>query len=161
MFFIDYFLLEPTSFLFNSTVTIFTVFLCAKILSADREISSKQMVAALIVIGMFLVFWFTLAGSERFFEKFDNLIEMKSLVISVLWGIYSLVLFVFGIAKERPPAKVAGFIMASLTILKVFFLDLSDLESAYRILSLVILGVILLTISFIYQKKVGKSHDVK
>jgi uncharacterized membrane protein len=161
MFFIDYFLLEPLSFLFNSTITIVAVFLCAKFLSADREASSKQIAAALVVMGMFLVFWFSLTGTDKFFAKFDNLIEMKSLVISILWGIYSLALFVFGIAKERSPAKIAGFIMALLTIIKVFLFDLSYLEAVYRILSLVILGVILLTISFIYQKKVGKSHDIK
>jgi uncharacterized membrane protein len=161
MFFIDYFLLEPLSFLFNSTITIVAVFLCAKFLSTDREASNKQMAAALGVMGMLLVFWFTLTGTAKFFAKFDNIIEMKSLVISILWGIYSLVLFVFGITKENSTAKTAGFIMASFTIFKVFFFDLSDLESVYRILSLIILGVILLTITFIYQKKVGKSHDAK
>jgi uncharacterized membrane protein len=161
MFFIDYFLLEPMSFLFNSTVTIFTVFLCAKILSADRETSSKQIAATLLVIGMLLAFWWTLTGTDKFFKKFDSLIEMKSLVISILWGIYALSSFVFGITKENSPAKTVGFIMALLTIMKVFFYDLSELEAIYRILSLVILGVILLTISFVYQKKVGKGHDVK
>jgi uncharacterized membrane protein len=161
MFFMDYFLLEPLSFLFNSTITIVAVFLCAKFLFADREASGKQMAAALGVMGMLLVFWFTLTGTDKFFAKFDNMIEMKSLVISILWGMYSLVLFVFGIAKENSLSRIAGFIMASLTIIKVFFFDLSDLEAVYRIISLVILGVILLTISFIYQKKVGKSHDIK
>jgi uncharacterized membrane protein len=161
MLFIDYSLLEPLSFLFNSIVTITAVFLSAKFLSTNREASGKQMAATLVVIGMLLVFWWTLTGTDKFFEKFYNLIKMKSLVISILWGIYSLALFVFGIAKESSPVKTAGFIMALLTIVKVFFYDLSYLERSYRILSLVILGIILLTISFIYQKKVGKKHGSK
>ena len=113
------------------------------------------------ILAMFLVFWFTVAGTDKFFMKFTNLKEMSSLVISVLWGLYALVLFVTGIIKESSHAKIAGFIMSSMTIIKVFFYDLSSLETTYRILSLVVLGIILLTISFIYQKKIRKIGDDK
>jgi uncharacterized membrane protein len=39
-----------------------------------------------------------------------------------------------------------------ISILKVFFFDLSVLSGPYRIMSFVLLGIILLGVSFIYQK---------
>ncbi len=161
MFFVDYFILETFPFFFNSIVTIAAIFLCATFLAKSEEDVDKGLVKALNISGMFLVFWFTISGTLKFFEEFSHLNEMKSLVISVLWGIYALVLFIAGIAKDSSPARIAGFVMASLTIIKVFLYDLSNLETIYRFLSFVVLGIILLTISFIYQKKIGRKHDDK
>jgi len=84
---------------------------------------------------------------------------MKSLVISFLWGVYALALFIAGIAKDSSPARTAGFLMASLTITKVFLYDVSSLETIYRVLSFFVLGVILLVISFIYHKKVRRMSE--
>ena len=38
------------------------------------------------------------------------------------------------------------------TIVKVFVYDVSELDRAYRILSFIVLGVLLLAISFVYQR---------
>jgi uncharacterized membrane protein len=39
-----------------------------------------------------------------------------------------------------------------MTILKVFLVDLSSLDRIYRVISFVVLGVILLAVSFLYQQ---------
>jgi uncharacterized membrane protein len=161
MFFIDSLFLETFPFFFNSIVTIAAVFTCATSLAKSEEEVDKGWVRVLHISGMFFVFWFTVVGTEKFFNEFSHLKEMESLVISVLWGIYALALFIAGIMKESSPARIAGFVMASLTIIKVFFYDLSYLETTYRVLSFVVLGIILLTISFIYQKKIGRKNDDK
>jgi uncharacterized membrane protein len=158
MTFIDFFILETFPFLFNSIVTIAAVLVSAKFLSSQEE-ENKGLVGALNISGMLLVFWFTISGTLKFFDEFNHLEEMSSLVISVLWGIYALILFIAGIAKESTPARTAGFLMASLTITKVFLYDISSLKTIYRVLSFVVLGVILLIISFIYQKKVRRISD--
>jgi uncharacterized membrane protein len=41
-------------------------------------------------------------------------------------------------------------------VLKVFLLDLSYLERVYRILSFMLLGLVLLIVSFLYQRKNAK-----
>ena len=161
MLFVDYFILETFPFLFNSIVTIASVFLCTNLLSGQDEAENKGLVEFLSILGMLLVFTFTLTGTDKFFNEFSHLGKMRSLVLSVLWGVYALALFITGIAKENPNVKRAGFWIALITILKVFFIDASSLETTYRVLSFVVLGIILLTISFIYQKKIGKKDDVK
>jgi len=159
MVFMDSLFLETFPFLFNSAVTITSILIGSRFLSGKGKSEDSQLVVAMNILAMFLVFWFTVAGTDKFFTKYSHLKEMGSLVISVLWGLYALVLFVTGIMKESSHAKIAGFIMASLTIIKVFFYDLSSLETTYRILSLVALGIILLTISFVYHKKIRKNDD--
>jgi len=159
MFFIDYLFIELFPFFVNSVIVIICVFLSAKFLSKIAGDENKGLVGGLSILGLFLVFWFTLTGTDKFFDKFGHLSEIKSLVVSVLWGVYALVLFIVGITKESSPARIAGFLMASLTIIKVFFYDLSYLETTYRVLSLVVLGVILLIISFVYQKKMGRKEE--
>jgi uncharacterized membrane protein len=159
MFFIDYISLEFLPFFINSVIVIICVLLSAKFLSKIDEEENKGIISAFSILGLILVFWFTVTGAEKFFDKFSHLKEMESLSISFLWGVYALVLFLVGIIKRSSPARIAGFIMASLTIIKVFLYDLSYLEARHRVLSLVVLGIILLIISFIYQKKIGRQEE--
>jgi uncharacterized membrane protein len=42
---------------------------------------------------------------------------------------------------------------------KVFFYDSSYLERLYRIISFLILGVVLLVVSFLYQRKVSRERS--
>lgn len=158
MVFIDYFILDTFPFFFNSIITMAAVFLSAKF-NSKAEDENKDLTNGLNILGSGLLFIFTITGTNKFFEEFSYLDEMRSLVYSILWGIYSLVLFIVGIAKENYNVKRAGFGIALLTILKVFFVDTSSLETVYRFLSFVVLGIILLTISFVYQKKIRKGND--
>ena len=45
-----------------------------------------------------------------------------------------------------------ALLLFGVIIFKVFLIDLSSLERFYRIISFVVLGVILIAVSFLYQK---------
>ena len=45
-----------------------------------------------------------------------------------------------------------ALLLIAVTIVKVFVYDVSQLDKGYRILSFIVLGVLLLTISFVYQR---------
>ncbi|HSA92680.1 MAG TPA: DUF2339 domain-containing protein, partial [Terriglobales bacterium] len=45
-----------------------------------------------------------------------------------------------------------ALILLAVTIMKVFIYDVSELEKGYRIMSLIALGVLLLGVSFVYQR---------
>jgi uncharacterized membrane protein len=51
--------------------------------------------------------------------------------------------------------RYGALALLGLTVLKVFLVDLSAVRTAYRILSFLILGVVLLLVSFAYQKARG------
>jgi len=76
----------------------------------------------------------------------------KQFAISALWGIYSIVVIVIGIAQHYQPIRLFALTVFSITIFKVFLGDMSFLDASYRILSFIGLGVILLIASYIYQR---------
>lgn len=77
---------------------------------------------------------------------------MQQLSLSVIWTVYSGVLLTIGILKRQVLLRVMALILLGLTILKVFFVDLSALDKIYRIISFTVLGIILLAVSFLYQR---------
>lgn len=76
----------------------------------------------------------------------------QQLALSVIWTIYGGAMLVVGIVRESRLLRVMALILLSLTTLKVFFWDLAALDRIYRIISFVVLGAILLGVSYIYQK---------
>lgn len=79
----------------------------------------------------------------------DNWIELTR---SAAWLIYSLLLFAAGVIRSAPSARYASIAIFGFSILKIFFKDLSFLDTPYRIGSFLTLGVILLLVSFVYQR---------
>ena len=85
-------------------------------------------------------------------EDLANLKLAQQLSISVVWTIYGGALLTIGIARRSKLLRVMGLLLLGLTIFKVFLFDLSSLEKLYRIISFIVLGLILLTVSFLYQR---------
>jgi uncharacterized membrane protein len=71
---------------------------------------------------------------------------------SAIWLIYGAMLMIIGFVKRSAFTRWEALILIAVTILKVFLYDLSNLGGTYRILSFIGLGVVLLGISFIYQR---------
>jgi len=78
--------------------------------------------------------------------------DARDLTLSVAWGLYASLLTVGGFLRKLSTLRLFGLGFLVVVILKVFLFDLSKLDTPYRILSFVILGVILLAISWLYQR---------
>jgi uncharacterized membrane protein len=76
----------------------------------------------------------------------------RQLMISVTWGAYSTALIVVGLWQRYAPIRYFAIVVLFVTIAKVFFLDLAELERIYRVLSVIVLGVLLLLTSYLYQR---------
>ena len=61
-------------------------------------------------------------------------------------------LVAIGIRFRVKEFRIAAIGLFDLTILKAFFIDLSSLETPYRIISFIALGLILLGVSYVYQR---------
>jgi hypothetical protein len=72
--------------------------------------------------------------------------------LSVLWTLYAAGALAYGFLRSAPAARYGGLTLLGLTVLKVFLVDLSAVRTAYRMLSFLILGVVLLLVSLAYQK---------
>jgi uncharacterized membrane protein len=76
----------------------------------------------------------------------------NKLALSILWGVYSLFLIVLGIWKKKIHLRIAAIALFALTLLKLFFYDLSHLNTISKTIVFVTLGILLLIISFLYNK---------
>ncbi len=92
------------------------------------------------------------AGSNDFAGRLRDLELAKQLSLSVVWALYASGLLVAGRLRRLQLLRVMGLGLLSLTTLKVFFWDLSSLDRVYRIISFIMLGAILLVVSYFYQQ---------
>ena len=78
--------------------------------------------------------------------------ESNKLGLSILWGIYSLFLIVLGIWKKKKHLRIGAIVLFSVTLLKLFFYDISHLDTIAKTIVFISLGILLLIISFLYHK---------
>jgi len=71
---------------------------------------------------------------------------------SALWMAYGAMLMIVGFWRRSSFVRWQALVLIALTIVKVFVYDVLQLDKGYRIVSLIVLGVVLLTISFVYQR---------
>jgi uncharacterized membrane protein len=74
------------------------------------------------------------------------------LSLSILWALYASLLIGVGIYQKLRGARVVGILLLGATIAKVFLVDLSSLQTFYRIISFIVLGVLLLAVSYSYNR---------
>jgi uncharacterized membrane protein len=74
------------------------------------------------------------------------------LALSVLWSVFAGSLTAAGFRLHLRAARVAGLVLFGVTLVKVVFLDISELRQFYRILALLALGVVLLVVAWKYQR---------
>jgi uncharacterized membrane protein len=71
---------------------------------------------------------------------------------SVVWLAYAIALLLAGIWLRSRPARLASATITALTVAKVFLVDMADLTGAWRALSFIGLGLVLVSIGWLYQR---------
>lgn len=82
-----------------------------------------------------------------------GLLIARDFTYSALWMAYGAMLMVIGFWRSSAFVRWQALALIALTTVKVFAYDTSQLDRIYRILSFVVLGVVLLGISFAYQRR--------
>ncbi len=78
--------------------------------------------------------------------------EVSGGLLTVACGVEGLVLLGAGFALRERVLRLQGLVLLFACILKLFLYDLRNLETMYRILSFVALGVILMAVSWVYTR---------
>ena len=90
------------------------------------------------------------------FNVQDKLDVIKVQVIKIgypiLWGILSFALLIFGIKKQWKEIRIIALSLLGLTIAKLFLYDINNVSETGKIIAFILLGVLILIISFVYQK---------
>lgn len=82
--------------------------------------------------------------------------EGNKLGLSILWGAFSLLMVIAGIVKRKQYLRIAAIVLFAGTLVKLFFYDLVHLGTISKTIVFVSLGILLLIISFLYNKHKSK-----
>jgi uncharacterized membrane protein len=81
-----------------------------------------------------------------------NTSDLEQYTYSIAWLAFGVILLGIGIAFNSQRARLASAAVIALTILKAFLIDMSTLTGVYRALSFMCLGLVLVSIGWLYQR---------
>jgi uncharacterized membrane protein len=139
--------------------------------SPDREADRRLLAAGAIVVNLLALLAAGLEIHDIFeplfraaalgpahptFEVVDRvwsrLVVLRSFSYSALLMLYGAGLMWLGFARRSALLRWQAIVLIAATIVKVFFFDVSELDHLWRVLSFMVLGALLLAISYAYQR---------
>lgn len=82
----------------------------------------------------------------------NSLKDAQNLALTGVWAVYAVTSLVVGIWRHWRWIRVGSLVLLAITILKVFVYDVFQLETAYRIVAFVGLGLLLVANAYLYQR---------
>lgn len=163
--------LTARQFLLNerfATYAVFIACLAAVISSGRKQLSSlsSQERGLLGFLAVATNFFALLALSLELWDYFGRSSSLgidsrlaQHLSLSLLWTAYASALIALGIHRQALLLRWQALSLFGFVAIKVFLYDSSFLERFYRIVSFFILGLVLLAVSFLYQRKVARERS--
>jgi uncharacterized membrane protein len=148
----------PEAALFNGATLAVAALSIAFAIRARLEPRDREGMASAGLAAAFGVYLVSIATVDLFQVRLGGPIALEELqkqaqvALSVVWAVIGVGAMVFGLARRWTPARIFGLGLLGLVTLKVFIVDLAALDVAYRVLSFVALGVLLLGAAYLYSR---------
>jgi uncharacterized membrane protein len=72
--------------------------------------------------------------------------------LSIVWGLASFTFIWLGLRYRFKPLRVVALMLFGATLVKLFVFDIRNIPPGGKILAFILLGILLLTVSFMYQR---------
>lgn len=95
----------------------------------------------------------TLGGLSVLFLTLAIAIEFEGRWVTLLWTLEGVAGLTFGARWRAKAVRISGLAVLGVTVMKIFVFDLAALDALSRIVSFLVLGAVLLGVSFLYQKR--------
>lgn len=165
-----------TQLIFNMRMLVFAVAIAvlgfAAYLASKRDDENAKVVAAVAVVIMNVLALIALsrevgdyysrqmaetlpapgAWRAQHWADVHSIEIVRDFTYSALWMGYGAMLMVIGFWRKSAFVRWQALILMAATTAKVFIYDTSQLDRVYRILSFIVLGILLLAVSFAYQR---------
>ncbi len=112
------------------------------------------------LLGVFGTLLFAVLSLETSAYFHENLPQARFASISVIWAMFSIVLMILGFRKNSDRMRKIALGLLFLTSFKVFLFDIRNISTPYRILSFIVLGLILILISYLYNQAKGRLLNI-
>jgi len=96
-----------------------------------------------------LYVWFYYSGSASV-DYAENLYSKAGL--SIVWGLSSFIIIWLGLSRKYKPLRIIALVLFGVTLVKLFAYDIQNVPPAGKIIAFILLGVVLLLVSFMYQR---------
>lgn len=120
----------------------------------DRRLFESATAVVLVYLGSVAIVSVFGPGGAALDSGLGALDERQrgQVLLSGFWSLTGLTALTVGLLRDARRLRYGGLALLSLALLKVFLYDLQNLDSIYRVLSLVALGLLLLAGAFAYQR---------
>jgi uncharacterized membrane protein len=86
-------------------------------------------------------------------ESIDHILfQNHKIGFPILWGIASFILISIGLKRKKRHLRIISLSLFLITLLKLFLVDIRGISEGGKIAALISLGVLLLIVSFMYQR---------
>jgi uncharacterized membrane protein len=153
-------------YLYTYAIATACLFAAARFLSPPRNLVLGRNVRPLLyTLGTVLAFlivnieiadYFSTPGAAALTFQFSGNFA-RDMSYSIAWALFALLLLVIGMRKRAAPARYAGLGLLGITVVKLFLHDLSQLDQLYRIGAFVVVAVIAILASFLYQRFLARA----
>jgi Predicted membrane protein (DUF2339) len=160
-------------YLYTYGITSVCLFAGARLLAPPRQlVLGRNSLPLLYTLGTVLAFllvnieiadYFSAPGAAALTSQFSGNFG-RDMSYSIAWGLFALLLLIVGMRKKSAPVRYASLGLLGVTVLKLFFHDLSQLDQLYRIGAFIVVAVIAILASFLYQRflaAVEKNNEIK
>jgi hypothetical protein len=154
-------------YLYTYGIVAICLFVAARLLAPPRNLVLKKNAPPLLnSLGTILTFVLLNIEIADYFSK-PGVYELtfhfsgnfaRDMSYSIAWALFALLLLIVGIRKRNKAARYASLALLGFVLLKLFFHDLSQLQQLYRIAALIIVAVIAILASFLYQRFLGQTE---
>ena len=153
-------------YLYTYGIVTVCLFAAARLLAPPRNlILGRNIRPLLYTLGTILAFlllnieiadYFSRSGMATLTFQFSGNFA-RDMSYSIAWATFALALLIIGIRRTARSVRYASLGLLGVTILKLFLHDLSQLDQLYRIAAFVVVAIIAILASFLYQRFLGLS----
>src|SRR6266487_1311405 len=108
-------------------------------------------VLAFLIVNIEIADYFSPPGATALTFQFSGNFA-RDMSYSIAWALFALLLLIVGMRKEIAPVRYASLGLLGITVTKLFFHDVSQLDQLYRIGAFVVVAIIAIVASFLYQR---------
>jgi uncharacterized membrane protein len=108
-------------------------------------------VLAFLLVNIEIADYFSAPGAAAVTFEFSGNFA-RDMSYSIAWALFALLLLIVGMRKRTAAVRYASLGLLGATVVKLFLHDLSQLDQLYRIAAFVVVAIIAILASFLYQR---------
>jgi uncharacterized membrane protein len=130
---------------------------CIRVAARSEDLAAWRTALAWVLSGAVLLFlsidgghFYAMSGGAAAMARREA--QWGRAALTILWGLCSFALMWLGMRRGARMLRIISLSIFLLALLKLFFYDLHDVSEGGKIAAFILLGALLLTVSFMYQK---------